>query len=123
MCSPLESSNVGRVPLSTSEVEYCREQSKLKPTAAWLSSYSIRQHSSGGAKIEVFEDINLKKIALHGHKSPQRRMDVRASESLKAKPKCNECFVVCHPVMKSYFLGGLLFDCKFPDCIAERERL
>lgn len=45
----LESSNGGRTPLSTSELEYCRKQMKLNRFAAWLSCYIIRQHSSGGA--------------------------------------------------------------------------
>lgn len=51
----------GRVPQSWSALECCREQSKLKSSAAWLSSYNIRQHSSGGATMELYEDINLRK--------------------------------------------------------------
>lgn len=49
-------------------------------------------------------------------------MDVKTNWSLKAKAQFTECSV-CRPVMNSYILGGLLLDCKFPDCMAGREGL
>lgn len=41
----------------------------------------------------------------------------------KVKAKFTKQSAVCHPVMNSYFLGGLLLDCKFPEYMVGRERL
>lgn len=71
--------------------------------------------------MEVFEDINLRKIA-RGQKSLQSRLDVKTNWRHKVKAKFYQCSVVCHLEMNSYFLGVLL-DCKFPECMAGRERL
>lgn len=120
---PLGSTDGGRVPLSTSELECCREQSKLNvllPGYHPISSDSIPLEEP---KWRFFWRHKSEKIAKHDHKSLQCRLDGKTNLSHTAKAKFTEHSVVCYPVMNSYFLGGLLFDCKFPECMAGRERL
>lgn len=99
----------GRVPQSWNAVECCREQSKLKSSAAWLSSYNIRQAFLRRSHNGALWRHKSKKIAAHRRTSIHSRTDVKTSQSQSQSKNSPSSLFVCHPAISScFFFWGRL---------------